>query len=139
VSGPTLLAASSGGLSTGQKAGIGVGVPLGVVTLVAAALLFLKWTKRGKTRATNLEGLASSEDDFMSRPSKAQVERVPRVLQPARKPEQQTHPAYEMPNPRLSQPTEMSDNKLHLPQDDEPLYLGIPAHMSGAKRWSKEK
>jgi hypothetical protein len=62
------------------------------------------------------------------------------VVPERQNPEAVTHPAYEAYNQRLSHPSDMSGSTYHRQQeDDEPLYLGIPSHMSGAKRWSKEK
>ena len=134
---PNIIGETPGGLSTSAKAGIGAGAPIGVVTFVALFLLYLRWSKKRRMREHQYSEY--SQNQYTVNFEREQEEPYHIAAQEAHQSEQQTHPAYENPNPRLSNPSRMSGTTFRSPQDDEPTYLGIPAHMSGDKRWSKEK
>lgn len=55
---------NGGGLSTGAKAGIGVGVPLGLAALVGALLLGIRWYRKRDERAREAEA-----QNLMHRPN----------------------------------------------------------------------
>ena len=58
---------SSGGLSTGAKVGIGVGVPLGIIAFAGlAAIIFLRRRTRGaeQTLPERSEGVALTETNY---------------------------------------------------------------------------
>lgn len=171
VSYPSAAASSAaaypadGGLSTGTKAGIAIGVILGVTALVVAGfLLGQRYSRRRSAEGHFAKSLsdagANEKDNFRAgRP----YELSGSNRQPTEMSTGKMHPysftttetrsgsesvsgkSYEMPGTipgsavsPYNEPAELSA----LPQiekNDAPMYVGVPAHMSGSKRWSMKE
>ncbi|KIV96552.1 hypothetical protein PV10_00402 [Exophiala mesophila] len=153
---------SSGGLSTGAKAGIGIGVAIGVIALLVLSFLFgLRYSRRrnsGQVAGTKHASEASlGEKDTFQAGQPYEFSGSPR--QPTEDSVGKMHPhsfsttevgsskgstskrSYEMSPSNMSNYHDASELSA-LPQfgkDDEPTYVGVPAHMSGTKRWSMKE
>lgn len=127
-----------GGLSAGAKAGIAVGSILGAVLLASMAYFCLKARSEARPRSSTL-GLDSQSygrDSHSVRTTtleKRPEERPEDTPEPS--PEQMTHPAYAA-NNRLSDHMNLTGIVFE-EKDDSPMYIGVPTHLSGGKRWSK--
>ena len=55
---------------------------------------------------------------------------------PSPEPEQMTHPAYELPNPRFSNPIGMQAYSAPKVNEDGPIHQCVPSNLSGDKRWT---
>jgi hypothetical protein len=120
-------------MSTGVKAAIGIGSFFGIILLALAACFSARYKYRERLRSGLLPQnsfpevgnttLVASEKE--AEPSKAQST-----------PENLTHPAYET-NSRLSNALDMNDFRYCDQKAEEgPMYLGVPTHLTGDKRWS---
>ena len=118
-------------LSVGAKVGIGVGVSFAVI-LLAAMLVFLRSCFRRRASSPQEDMYEARDKNPTAVSSEEQLTAMPR--EPG--PEDMTHPAYEAANPRLSNPIHMTAATYEDKRDDAPMYLGVPTHMSGEKRWS---
>jgi hypothetical protein len=154
------LSSHSKGLSTGAKAGIGVGVVLGVVIL---ALLFFflgqRYSRRRSNRAQiEADSLPVAEnDDFRAgRPYESTGSRdAAPVFITGKGHAYSTNttvagsdsPSVSGKSCDLPHSSPMSNPHDHselsaLPQitkEDDQMYVGVPAHMSGSKRWSMKE
>jgi len=156
---------SGGGLSAGAKAGIAIGAIIGVTALIVAGfLLGQRYSRRRSAEGAYTENLPDptvhEKDGFQAgRP----YELTGSNRQPTEMSTGKMHPysfttaetlspsesvsgkSYEMPGCGVSpsysaynEPAELSA----LPQIDQkeaPMYVGVPAHMSGSKRWSMKE
>ena len=133
------MKASSHGLSTGAKAGVGVGVALGVSILVALAFyLGLLYSRRRRHGEEDAKFSLPSEDTFQSGPpyefsGKGQLDTPEHEWSG---PEKRMAPLYETAPSRLHDTEELSALPEIKEPADAPMYIGVPAHMSGSKRWS---
>ena len=124
-------------LTSGQKAGIGVGVALGVVVLLVLIAVIILWRHGLLSRKAHVEDVFDDNEDFLHRPYSMLFSQKKQIEVHHEKPEEATHhPAYGS-NARLSNPKDMSGTTIHEHPDEGPVYLAVPAHMSGAHRWSK--
>ncbi|KAL2404928.1 hypothetical protein ABEF93_008294 [Exophiala dermatitidis] len=153
----------SHGLSPAQKAGIGVGVAIGVFLLaVAAFILGLHYSHRRTAKAAaKYDGSKSSggeaKDDFLvGRPYEHMVAQsrspnmsvrkdyqipteIHSVSSSSRLYEAQNAPSSPPLPPRSHQRVNGGYSPFPPAQEDEPMYIGVPAHMSGSKRWSMKE
>ncbi|OAG38779.1 hypothetical protein AYO21_06974 [Fonsecaea monophora] len=128
---------TSKGLSTGAKAGIGVGVALGVILLALLSfLLGQRYSRRRNENARNNASLtgANEKDIFLAgRPYEASGPRLDALA---------GGKSYDMPGSDSVKNYANNSDLSALPpvgQGDEPMYVGVPAHMSGSKRWSMKE
>jgi hypothetical protein len=124
---------SYGGMSTGVKAAIGIGSFFGIILLALAACFSARYKYRDRLRPGLLPqgGLPEVGNDTLVESEKEAEESK---AQPV--PENLTHPAYET-NTRLSNAPNMHGLRYHDHKaDEEPMYLGVPAHLTGDKRWN---
>jgi hypothetical protein len=120
-------------MSTGVKAGIGIGSFFGIILLALAACFSARYKYRERLRPGLLpqRGFPEVGNDTLVASEKEAEE-----LKTQPVPENLTHPAYET-NPRLSNALDMNGLRYHdRKPDEEPMYLGVPAHLTGDKRWS---
>lgn len=154
-----------GGLSTGTKAGIAIGVILGVTALVVAG--FLLGQRYSRRRSAEARYNESSPDSFANEKDAFRAGRPYELSASNRQPTEMStgkmHPysfttnetrsgsesvsgkSHEMPGSMpgsavspYNEPAELSA----LPQfetNDVPMYVGVPTHMSGSKRWSMKE
>lgn len=123
----------SGGLSLGAKAGIALGILLAAFTVVIG--LFALRRRRFNHRPSPSKGFDTDNDDVTTIASEKQLEAATNH----HKPENMTHPAYEGTNARLSNPIELTGFVYGSTKKEEgPTYVGVPAHLTGEKRWSKD-
>ncbi|EXJ73731.1 uncharacterized protein A1O5_03493 [Cladophialophora psammophila CBS 110553] len=151
---------SSKGLTAGAKAGIGIGVAIGVILLVILSFLL------GQRYSRRLNGLAKANTDltgadekdifqagrpYESTGSKHHSLGLSATKGPASSmnttaigsgSESVSGRSYDMP---LS---DSSNNRVNNPElsalppienEDQPMYVGVPSHMSGSKRWSMKE
>ncbi|KAL2441932.1 hypothetical protein ABEF95_016895 [Exophiala dermatitidis] len=156
-------ASHSPGLSPAQKAGIGVGVAIGVFLLaVGAFILGLHYSHRRTAKAAaRYDGSKSpggeAKDDFLvGRPYEHMVAQsrspnmsvrkdyqnpteVHSVSSSSRLYEAQNAPSSPPLPPRSHQRVNGGYSPFPPAQEDEPMYIGVPSHMSGSKRWSMKE
>ncbi|KIY03220.1 uncharacterized protein Z520_01687 [Fonsecaea multimorphosa CBS 102226] len=150
---------TSKGLSTGAKAGIGVGVALGVILLVLLSfLLGQRYSRRRNEHARdNTDLKAANEKDIFQagRPYEATGPRYDALGPSAAKghaystttaigsgSESTSGRSYDVPISDSAQNHANNPELSALPpiaKGDEPMYVGVPAHMSGSKRWSMKE
>lgn len=128
------LTSGRGGLSAGAKAGTAVGSILGAVLVASIAYFCLKARSEARPRSSTL-GLDSGSHTRDSHSVRTTSEKRPDDTQPEPSPEQMTHPAYAA-NHRLSDHMNLTGIVFE-EKDDSPMYIGVPTHLSGGKRWSK--
>jgi hypothetical protein len=125
-------------MSTGAKAGIGVGIALGVIILLLLVAVLILWRHGLLSRKAHNADVADPEGDtFLQRPYSMLFSQKKQLGIDHEKPEDATAPAYARPNARLSNGIEMSGTTFPESADEGPVYLAVPAHMSGVRRWSK--
>ncbi|KAI1609190.1 hypothetical protein EDD37DRAFT_142476 [Exophiala viscosa] len=154
-----LSKSSSHSLSAGAKAGIGIGVAVGVLGLIVGSFcLGRRVSRRSKAEGAESSndpapGITEEKDAFRAgRPYEdtAPTKLGARSLSPKNgysgtttevgsgsleresiSTSSPTMPAYQYNNPRLSALPQLQDN--------DPMYVGVPSHMSGSKRWSMKE
>lgn len=156
------VSSPSHGLSTGAKAGIGIGVALGVVVLAVLSFLFgQRFSRRRQslsrpaTDDRSESTLAEKETFKAGRP----YEFTGSLKHPSELAAGKIHP-HSLTTTEIGSATESMSGRSYepsgsamsnhndaaelsaLPQfgrDDGPTYIGVPAHMSGTKRWSMKE
>lgn len=123
-----------GGLAAGAKAGIAVGSILGAFLLASMAYFCLKARSEARPRSSTLglDSQSHARDSHSVRTTT--LEKRPEDT-PEPSPEQMTHPAYAA-NHRLSDHMNLTGIVFE-EKDDSPMYIGVPTHLNGGKRWSK--
>ena len=122
------------GLSAGAKAGIAVGSVLGAVILAGLAYFCFKARSEARPRANTL-GLDSQSYTGDTQSAVGASDKHPEGSQAESSPEQMTQPAYAASN-RLSDHMNLTGIVFE-DKDDSPMYVGVPTHLTGSKRWSK--
>lgn len=131
---------SNSGLSAGSKAGIAIGTLFGVLLLCCLTYFCLKARSEARPRSSTL-GLHSWSDEERDTPprSTSEKQREAAHTEPKAKqdigPEEMLQPAY-VANPRYSENMNLTGIVFEDRDEDEPMYVGVPAHLTGGKRWS---
>jgi hypothetical protein len=128
---PAATSQPENGLSTGTKAGIGIGAALGFILL--GILIIAMCFRLRRKRAADIPQSGNSSAILAS--SEKASDSSPDAY--AFNPEQTNHPAYEPSNNRISDSLGLSRFSYAEKDNDIPMYVAIPAHLSGQKRWSK--
>lgn len=128
------------GLSAGSKAGIAIGTILGTVLLASMAYFCLKARSEARPRSSTLDlySKSSVEDNYSPTiASEKQMELAQtqsKTEDTSQQPEDMTHPAY-VANPRFSDNMNLTGIVFE-EKKEAPMYIGVPSHMTGVKRWS---
>ncbi|KPI42266.1 uncharacterized protein AB675_9854 [Cyphellophora attinorum] len=128
---PAVTSQPKDGLSTGAKAGVGIGAALGFV-LIGGLVFALCFRLRRKQAA----GIPQSGNSSAILTTSEKVSEPGPDVNPF-DPGQTSHPAYESTNNRISDSLGPSRFSYFGQDEDGPMYVAIPAHLSGQKRWSK--
>ena len=124
-------------LTSGQKAGIGVGIAFGVIFILVLVAVIILWRHGLLSRRAHDDDVFDENEDFLHRPYSMLFNQKKQIEVQHDKSEAATqHLAYGS-NPRLSTPMQMSGSTIHEHAGEDPVYLGVPSHLSGQKRWSK--
>lgn len=151
--------ASSGGLTPGSKAGIAIGVILGVTALVVAGFLLGQRYSRRRSAVRDYDSNSAvfEKDAFQAgrpyeltgsnrHPTEMSNGKMhpysPTTAETTSGPGSVSAQSYEMPGSAVtphSEPAELSALPQFEDKDPAPMYVGVPAHMSGSKRWSMKE
>ena len=126
-------------LSAGAIAGVAVGATLGALLLIALGYLFFRRRSNAtaRPRSTTVGGDITTRSEDSNNASSTPVAASERDFDKpeTERPEDMTHPAYAA--NRLSDHMNLTGIVFE-DKEDEPMYVGVPAHLTGQKRWSRQ-
>ncbi len=109
---------------------------MGVVFILVLIAVVILWRHGLLSRKAHTDDVFDENEDFLHRPYSMLFSQKKQIEVHHEKPEDAKHHLAYGRNARLSNTIDISGTTIY-EHADEPVYLGVPTHMSGQKRWSK--